>query len=45
MTDPHTGHEAARLSDIQASAWWLAHFLAATLNIAPEIGQRYGLAR
>jgi len=45
MTDPHTGHEAARLSDIQASAWWLAHFLAAALNIAPEIGQRYGLAR
>ena len=45
MTDPHTGHEAARLGDIQASAWWLAHFLAAALNLSPEIGRRYALGR
>jgi len=45
MTDPHTGHETARLSDIQDSVWWLAHFVIAALNMVPALAPRYGLGR
>jgi putative aminopeptidase FrvX len=45
MTDPHTGYEAARLSDIQSSVWWLTYFVAATLNLVPELTPRYALGR
>jgi putative aminopeptidase FrvX len=45
MTDPHTGQEAAHLGDIQDGVWWLAHFLAATLNLSPDLRPRYALGR
>ncbi|NLX08828.1 MAG: hypothetical protein GXY36_04170 [Chloroflexi bacterium] len=45
MTDPHTGHESARLSDVQAGAWWLACFLAAALDLVPALRERYALGR
>ncbi|MBN1680230.1 MAG: hypothetical protein JW966_08050 [Anaerolineae bacterium] len=45
MTDPHTGHERACISDIQNGAWWLSHFLIAALNLVPELTPRYALGR
>ncbi len=45
MTDPHTGHEAAILGDMQSGAWWLAHFLAAVLGLAPDLVPLYALRR
>lgn len=45
LTDPHTAHESARLGDLQAGVWWLTHYLAAVLRLAPELGPRYALGR
>jgi putative aminopeptidase FrvX len=45
MTDPHTGRETARLSDIQSGVWWLSYFLAAALNLVPELAPKYALGR
>jgi putative aminopeptidase FrvX len=45
MADPHTGYESARLADIQSSVWWVSFFLAAALNLAPELAPRYSLGR
>ncbi len=45
MTDAHTGHETARLGDVQNAVWWLAYFLAAALNLAPELAPQYALGR
>ncbi|MCD4684846.1 MAG: hypothetical protein K8S97_02785 [Anaerolineae bacterium] len=45
MTDPHTGYEMATLSDVQAGVWWLTHFLAATLNLVPELAPTYALGK
>lgn len=45
LSDAHTGHETAQLADIQSGVWWLAHFLAAALNLVPELAPRYALGR
>jgi hypothetical protein len=45
LTDPHTGRESARLSDVQSGVWWLAHFVPAVLNLVPELTPRYALGR
>ncbi|MBN2304222.1 MAG: hypothetical protein JXQ72_07090, partial [Anaerolineae bacterium] len=45
MTDPHTGHESARLSDLQSSVWWLAHIIPAAINLSPVLAPRYALGR
>ena len=45
MTDPHTGHETAYLRDVKSGAWWLAHFLAAVLGLAPDLAPLYALRR
>jgi hypothetical protein len=45
LTDPHTGQESAHLGDVQDGVWWLAHFLAATLNLVPDLAPRYALGR
>ena len=45
MTDAHTGHESARLSDVQHGVWWLAYFLIAALNVIPDLTPRYALGR
>jgi putative aminopeptidase FrvX len=45
LSDPHTGHEITHLGDIQNGVWWLAYFLAAALNLAPELTPRYALGR
>jgi putative aminopeptidase FrvX len=44
-SDPHTGYESARLDDIQDTVWWLAYFVAAAINIVPELTPRYALGR
>jgi hypothetical protein len=44
-SDPHTGYESARLDDIQDSVWWLSYFVAAAINIVPELTPRYALGR
>lgn len=41
----HTAQESVHLGDIQAGVWWLTHFLAATLNLAPDLTPRYALGR
>ncbi len=43
MTDAHTGHERASLSDIPSTMWWLSHFTAAALALNPELVQYYAL--
>ena len=45
MTDPHTGHETADLGDVKSGAWWLTHFLAAVLGLAPDLAPLYALRR
>lgn len=45
LSDAHTGHESARLSDVQSGVWWLSHFLAAALNLSPVLTPRYALGR
>lgn len=45
LAHAHTGHETAHLRDIQAGVWWLAYFLAAALDIVPELTPRYALGR
>lgn len=45
MTDPHTGYEMAKLGDVQAGVWWLTYFLAATLNLVPELAPTYALGK
>jgi hypothetical protein len=45
LQDAHTGHESARLSDIEDAVWWLSHFIPAVLNIVPEIVSEYALDR
>jgi putative aminopeptidase FrvX len=43
MTDAHTGHESARLRDVEHGVWWLAYFLIAALNVIPDLTPRYAL--
>lgn len=43
MAHAHTAREMAHLSDLRSGAAWLAYFLAATLNLAPELSRRYAL--
>jgi hypothetical protein len=43
LSEPHTGQERVNLADLQSGVWWLTHFLAATLNLAPELTARYAL--
>ncbi len=45
LANAHTGHETAHLGDVQAGVWWLAHFLAAALNVVPELTPQYALGR
>jgi putative aminopeptidase FrvX len=45
VSDPHTGYESVQLGDIQDSVWWLSYFLAAALNLVPELTPRYALGR
>ena len=44
-SDPHTGYESARLDDIQDTVWWLSYFVAAAINIVPDLTPRYALGR
>ncbi|NPV67993.1 MAG: hypothetical protein HPY64_12685 [Anaerolineae bacterium] len=39
------GDETVHLPDIQAVAWWLACYIAAVLNLAPEVTRQYALGR
>ena len=41
----HTGQESIALGDLQSGVWWLAHFLAAVLNVVPELTPLYALGR
>ncbi|MCC7446612.1 MAG: hypothetical protein IT324_04310 [Anaerolineae bacterium] len=43
MTDAHTGHERASLSDLPSAMWWLSHFTVAVLAINMELVQTYAL--
>jgi putative aminopeptidase FrvX len=43
LSEPHTGQERVTVGDLQAGVWWLAHFLAATLNLAPALTACYAL--
>lgn len=43
LVNAHTGQESVRLSDIQSGVWWLSHFLAAALALAPELAPLYAL--
>ncbi|MBN1201871.1 MAG: hypothetical protein JXJ20_08455 [Anaerolineae bacterium] len=45
MTDPHTGYESARLTDVQSAVWGLLYLVAAVMNLAPDLIPRYGLGR
>jgi hypothetical protein len=45
LTDPHTGQESAHLNDVQNGVWWLTYFLAAVLNLDPDLTPRYALGR
>lgn len=45
MLNAHTGHETAQIADIRSGAWWLSYFLAAALNLPPELDERYALGR
>jgi len=45
LTDAHTGQESAMLGDVQASVWWLAHYVVTVLNLVPELTPRYALGR
>ena len=45
MTDAHTGHESAQLSDVQHGVQWLAYFLITALNVVPDLTPRYALGR
>ncbi len=39
------GNETMHLPDIQAVVWWLACYIAAVLNLAPEVTGQYALGR
>jgi putative aminopeptidase FrvX len=41
----HTGQETVAMNDLQNGVWWLSHFLAAALNVVPELAPRYALGR
>ncbi len=41
----HTGQEFVALGDLQSGVWWLAHFLAAVLNVVSELTPLYALGR
>lgn len=43
MAHAHTTRETAHLADLRSGAMWLAYFLAAVLNLAPELNGRYAL--
>jgi len=43
MTDAHTGHERASLSDLPSAMWWLSHFTLVTLALNTELVQTYAL--
>ncbi len=45
VSQPHPGDEAIHLHDVQATVWWLACYVAAILNLAPEIAGQYALGR
>ena len=45
MTGAHTAQEIAHLSDIQNGVWWLAHYLAVTLNLVPALTPHYALGQ